>query len=200
LKTESLLCKQLRDGSLGRKYWIANNTLGMPATVEVGPKRNSKKEWVRCACLFWVSSKEVLGRAESLRRVCSPVDKASTRVVTAGPESVSLLSPFLVEYAGNLLRALLLAVRVLPPSASLASEYRQYRKDAYGVAVLMPLGYLLVLFAMQWAPVSRVAPMREMSMMVGAYFGVQFLRERQAQCCLWGSVLIAGGVALMVMK
>jgi hypothetical protein len=34
----------------------------------------------------------------------------------------------------------------------------------------MPVGYILVLFAMTMAPVSHVAPIREMSMMVGAYF------------------------------
>jgi drug/metabolite transporter (DMT)-like permease len=81
-----------------------------------------------------------------------------------------LLSPLLVEYAGNLFRALWLSVETLRRPTPLAAEYRPYWKYMYAVAVLMPVGYILVLFAMTMAPVSHVAPIREMSMMVGAYF------------------------------
>jgi uncharacterized membrane protein len=106
-----------------------------------------------------------------------------------------LLSPFLVEYAGNVLRALLLSVGTLRRQTPLAAEYRKYWKYMYGVAVLMPIGYILVLFAMRMAPVSHVAPIREMSMMIGAYFGIKFLHEGHAQRRIFGSALIAIGVA-----
>ncbi len=106
-----------------------------------------------------------------------------------------LLSPFLVEYAGNVFRALLLSVGTLRRQTSLAAEYRKYWKDAWSIAVLMPVGYILVLFAMRMAPVSHVAPIREMSMMIGAYFGIKFLREGHAQRRIFGSALIAIGVA-----
>jgi uncharacterized membrane protein len=52
-----------------------------------------------------------------------------------------------------------------------------------------------VLFAMRMAPVSHVAPIREMSMMIGAYFGVKFLGEGHARRRMFGSALIAVGVA-----
>jgi uncharacterized membrane protein len=106
-----------------------------------------------------------------------------------------LLSPFLVEYAGNLFRALLLSVGILRRQTPLAAEYRKYWKYVYSIAVLMPAGYILVLFAMRMAPVSHVAPIREMSMMIGTYFGIKFLREGQAQRRIFGSALIAIGVA-----
>ncbi len=106
-----------------------------------------------------------------------------------------LLSPFLVEYAGNAVRALLLSVGVLRRQLPLAAEYRRYRRYMYSVAVLMPAGYILVLFAMRMAPVSHVAPIREMSMMIGTYFGIKYLREGHAQRRILGSALIAIGVA-----
>jgi drug/metabolite transporter (DMT)-like permease len=68
-------------------------------------------------------------------------------------------------------------------------------KEALGIAVLTPAGYILVLFAMRIAPVSRVAPMREMSMMIGAYFGARFLGEGHAARRVLGSAMIAAGVA-----
>ena len=65
--------------------------------------------------------------------------------------------------------------------------------------MLTPLGYILVLFAMKLAPISHVAPMREMSMLIGMYFGARFLNEGQIVRRIIGSVLIAGGVAALAL-
>jgi drug/metabolite transporter (DMT)-like permease len=78
-------------------------------------------------------------------------------------------------------------------------EYRQSWKAALGIAVLTPAGYILVLFAMKIAPVSRVAPMREMSMMIGAYFGARFLNEGNLARRVSGSAIIAAGVAALAL-
>ncbi len=105
-----------------------------------------------------------------------------------------LISPFLVEYAGNAVRALVLSGPALRRPTSLSAEYRRYWKYASAIACLTPIGYILVLYAMRMAPVSHVAPVREMSMMIGAYFGVKFLQEGHARRRMFGSVLIAAGV------
>ena len=78
---------------------------------------------------------------------------------------------------------------------SLSAEYRLCWPEALGVAVLTPAGYVLVLFAMRMAPVSHVAPAREMSMMIGTYLGSRFLSEGHFARRMTGSLLIAAGVA-----
>jgi len=108
-----------------------------------------------------------------------------------------LLSPFLVEYASNAVRALLLSVGALRQHTSLVAEYRAYWRNLCAIAVLMPVGYILVLFAMRMAPISHVAPVREMSMIIGAWFGIKFLGEGQAKRRMYGSALIAAGVTAM---
>ena len=110
-----------------------------------------------------------------------------------------LLSPFLVDYAGNLFRTVVLSGGAYRRRASLWPEYIQCWKEASGIGVLTPLGYVLVLFAMRLAPISHVAPMREMSMMIGMYFGAKFLKEGQIIRRILGSVLIAGGVAALAL-
>ncbi len=110
-----------------------------------------------------------------------------------------LLSPFLVEYAGNLFRTVFLSSGAYRRRASLLPEYAQCWKEASGIAILTPLGYILVLFAMKLAPISHVAPMREMSMLIGMYFGARFLNEGQIVRRIIGSVLIAGGVAALAL-
>jgi drug/metabolite transporter (DMT)-like permease len=110
-----------------------------------------------------------------------------------------LISPFLVEYAGNLVRTVVLSSEAYRRRASLLPEYAQCWKEASGIAILTPLGYILVLFAMRLAPVSRVAPIREMSMMIGMYFGARFLHEGHILRRVVGSLLIAGGVAALAL-
>jgi uncharacterized membrane protein len=108
-----------------------------------------------------------------------------------------LISPILVEYAGNVFRAVVLLVGTVRQSASLRYQYKCYWKEATAIAILTPLGYILVLFAMGLAPISRVAPMREMSMLIGMYFGAKFLSEGQVVRRLIGSIFIAAGVAAL---
>ena len=73
--------------------------------------------------------------------------------------------------AGNLFRTVVLSWGAYRRRASLWPEYAQWWKEASGIAILTPIGYILVLFAMRLAPISHVAPMREMSMLFGMYFG-----------------------------
>ncbi|MBV9481204.1 MAG: hypothetical protein JO249_10680 [Acidobacteria bacterium] len=142
--------------------------------------RDSDKGW-RAPC--W-------GVATGLTIACyTLVDGYSVRVL--------LLSPILVECAGNVLRAVALSGEAWLRRRSLWTEYRQCWREVIAVAVLTPLGYILVLLAMRIAPISRVAPAREMSMMLGAYFGSRFLKEGQLARRLSGSVLIAAGVAAL---
>ena len=90
---------------------------------------------------------------------------------------VLLISPFLIDFTGNLFRMLVLAPRAWRDRARVALEARVYRRPVIMVSVLGPLGYILVLFAMRLAPVSHVAPARELSTLVGAWFGSRMLRE-----------------------
>jgi uncharacterized membrane protein len=110
-----------------------------------------------------------------------------------------LISPFLVEYAGNLFRMVVLSSGAYRRRAALLPEYAQCWREASGIAILTPVGYILVLFAMRLAPISHVAPVREMSMMIGMYFGAKFLKEGDIIRRVIGSVLIAAGVAALAL-
>ena len=120
-------------------------------------------------------------------------------LVDAYAVKVLLLSPVLVEYAGNFLRMMMLSGAAWRRRSTLAMEWRACWKEALGVAVLTPVAYILVLLAMRIAPVSHVAPAREMSMMIGAYLGARFLSEPHLARRLTASALIAGGVAALAL-
>lgn len=111
---------------------------------------------------------------------------------------VLLLSPILVDYFGNLLRLPILAPLVWRERATLPALWRTQWRAALLVATLGPIGYVLVLFAMQQAPVSLVAPAREVSMLFAALLGGTLLREQDMAARLAGAACIALGVTGLI--
>jgi drug/metabolite transporter (DMT)-like permease len=107
---------------------------------------------------------------------------------------VLLVSPILLDYVGNVFRAVVFAPLAWRDRATVRDEYPRYWKPALGVSVLGPLGYILVLEAMKFAPVSHIAPAREMSMMIGAWFGARMLGEGGMRRRVIAAGLIVVGV------
>jgi drug/metabolite transporter (DMT)-like permease len=104
------------------------------------------------------------------------------------------ISPFIIDFCGSLFRAALLSPWALRDRVELMREAREYRLPILVVSVLGPIGYILVLFAMQVAPIGHVAPARELATLVGSYFGVKLLKERMTPQRVIGAVLIVAGV------
>lgn len=112
---------------------------------------------------------------------------------------VLLISPFIVDYSGNLLRVVVLAPLVWRDRPRVLGECRGYLRPALIVAILGPLGYILVLYAMQLAPVSHVAPARELSTLIGTWLGARMLQEKAAPARLAGAACIVAGVVSLAL-
>jgi drug/metabolite transporter (DMT)-like permease len=108
-----------------------------------------------------------------------------------------LMSPILVDYMGNFVRVALLAPVVLRDRPAASALWRKQWRPALVVAAISPVAYVLVLYAMQQAPLSHVAPAREVSMLFAALIGGQLLGEGERGLRILGAVCIAGGVAAL---
>lgn len=124
---------------------------------------------------------------------------AGYSVVDGYAVKVLLMSPILMDYMGNLVRLVLFAPTVLRDRAEALRLWRLQWKHALGVAVFSPIAYVLVLFAMQRAPLSHVAPAREVSMLFAALIGGHLLREGDRALRLLGAVCIALGVGALAL-
>jgi len=103
-----------------------------------------------------------------------------------------------LDWCSNTLRFFLLLPAVLRNRAAAVAAMRGHWPLAIAVGLLSPLGYILVLGALSLgAPVSIVAPAREMSMMIGALFGMLILHERVGAPRLAGCAVLLGGVLLL---
>ena len=88
-------------------------------------------------------------------------------------------------------------LRRRPDPVAVREVWSAYRTPALAVALLSPLAYLLVLRAMQLAPVALVAAARESSIVVGAAFGWLVLREPRPARRLVGAAVVLGGIGLI---
>lgn len=124
---------------------------------------------------------------------------ASYTVVDGYAVKFVLMSPILLDYCANFVRLLFLLPTVLRDRATAALHWRAQWKYALVVATISPIGYVLVLYAMQEAPLSRVAPAREVSMLFAALIGGQLLGEGDRLARIGGAACIAFGVMALAL-
>jgi drug/metabolite transporter (DMT)-like permease len=111
--------------------------------------------------------------------------------------SAFAMSPILLDWGANLGRAILLTPFALSRWENTRIEWRDHRLEAFGVALLAPLSYILVLAALQFTPVSYVAPAREISILIGTAMGTRILAEGGGHRRLAAASMMVLGVAAL---
>ena len=120
-------------------------------------------------------------------------------ILDAWAVKVLLLSPILFDYWCNVLRMPYSAVPVLRDWPEAKRLWAVQWKYAAIVGIFSPVGYVLVLYAAKMAPVSHVAPAREISMLFAALIGGQLLGESDRGLRILGACCIAAGVMALAL-
>ncbi|MEU7002815.1 DMT family transporter [Nonomuraea sp. NPDC046570] len=111
------------------------------------------------------------------------------------------VAPILLNYGGEVGRMAFMTPLVLGGRRPLIGRvWREHRYRVLGAAVLMPFSYLLVLFAFTMAPVSVVAPMREVSVLVAVVLGGRLLAEGDLRRRLLAAGVILGGMVTIALS
>ena len=124
---------------------------------------------------------------------------ASYTVVDGYAVKLLAVSPILLDYIGNLFRMGMLAPVVLRDIPQAGVLWARQWKYALFVGIISPVSYVLVLYAMKTAPMSHVAPAREVSMLFAALIGGHLLGEGDRLVRLAGAVCIAIGVMALAL-
>jgi drug/metabolite transporter (DMT)-like permease len=122
---------------------------------------------------------------------------ASYTVIDGYAVKVLLIGPVLVDYVGNLLRVPILLPAAMRDLPGLRRAWRGQWRYALVVATLGPLAYVLVLYAVTMAPLSHVAPAREVSMLFAAMLGGRLLGESDRGLRFVGAACMAAGVVAL---
>lgn len=111
--------------------------------------------------------------------------------------SIYLIPPLLLAWFSDFWRLLILSPYAVGHWPEVRQRWAENRKEVIGVALLCPLGYMLILTAMSFSPVSYVAPLREFSILIGAVMGTKLLSEGNAGIRIAGAgFMVTGLVAL----
>ncbi|SEG74395.1 EamA-like transporter family protein [Nonomuraea solani] len=115
--------------------------------------------------------------------------------------SAFAVAPIVLNYLGEVARALVLTPFVLGARRRLVVPvWREHRYRVVGAAVLIFVSYLLVLVAFTMAPVSVVAPAREVSVLIAVVLGGRLLAEGDLRRRLLASAVILGGVVAIALS
>lgn len=124
---------------------------------------------------------------------------ASYTVVDSYAVKFIAMSPILLDYFSNFVRVGLLVPAALRDRRATLRLWHEQWKYAFLVALISPISYVLVLYAVQQAPISHVAPAREVSMLFAALLGGHLLREGDRVLRLIGAGFIAAGVVALAL-
>jgi drug/metabolite transporter (DMT)-like permease len=109
------------------------------------------------------------------------------------------IAPLVLNWGANVGRSILLTPFAFIYSDQAIGEWREHKWEAIAIAILIPLSYILVLTAMQFTPVSYVAPAREISILIGTAMGARLLAEGDAPRRLGAAcAMVLGVVALAI--
>jgi drug/metabolite transporter (DMT)-like permease len=104
------------------------------------------------------------------------------------------VSPVLLDLLANPLLALLLTPMVWHNRNDIGRYWAKNRAELFGVTLANPISYILILSVMTVAPVSQIAPMREISTLIGAFIGGRLFAEEQLGRRLAAASIIVIGV------
>lgn len=111
--------------------------------------------------------------------------------------SMLLIPPLFLTWASNLFRAVTLAPYALRHWGNVQTAWRNHRREAIGISILDSLSYILFLIALQFSDVSSLSPLRQTSILIGAFLGARLLSEEAGRRRLVAaSVMVIGVLAL----
>jgi drug/metabolite transporter (DMT)-like permease len=124
---------------------------------------------------------------------------ASYTLVDGYAVKVLHMSPVLMFYMACCVQASLMLLPVLQDVTMARQHWQRQWKYALLVGAVSPVSYVMVLYALQIAPLSHVAPAREVSMLFAALLGGHLLGEGDRLARLAGAACIGLGVVALAL-
>ena len=105
-----------------------------------------------------------------------------------------IVSPLIITFVSNVFSTILLTPFVFSKKEEIRREIREHKWIIIAISVLSPAAYILVLEALRYAPLTVVAPAREVSILLGVFMGSRVLNEEDGRRRLIASASILGGI------
>lgn len=111
--------------------------------------------------------------------------------------SVLLISPVILTWFASAAQAVLLTPVAVRHWPTIKSAWKNHRRGVIAIGTLDILSYILFLIALQFSDVSLLAPLRQLSILIGAFMGVRLLSEEASnRRLIAAAVMVVGIIAL----
>lgn len=110
------------------------------------------------------------------------------------------IDPIIYFGLGGLFQSALMLPWVLRRRERIAATWRADRRPAVIIALLSPLAYILVLYAMTTTSVALVAPARESSIVVGALLAWWLFKEKDPVRRILGAAVVVTGISFIAVS
>jgi drug/metabolite transporter (DMT)-like permease len=107
------------------------------------------------------------------------------------------IAPIFVEYFSHPFRIVVLAPVALKQRKEIQEIWKNYCIKILIISIISPLSFVLVLYALKFAPIHYVAPTRELSIVIGVFLGGKLLAEKDFKMRLLGAGLILLGILFL---
>lgn len=113
--------------------------------------------------------------------------------------SIGHLAPLILYYGTICLRIPVLTPYAIRRWSEVRFHWLNHRLEAFCIAIMNTLSYVLILTAMTFTPVSYIAPSREVSVLFGTLLGTQLLAEGEKKRRLLASIIIVVGIIALAL-
>jgi drug/metabolite transporter (DMT)-like permease len=107
------------------------------------------------------------------------------------------IAPIFLEFSSNPIRIVVLAPAAWRKWPEVKAIWRGHWQKIVAISCMAPLGFIFFLYAMKSAPIHLVAPIRELSIVIGVILGAKMLTEGSFRPRLIGALLILGGIVFL---
>ena len=111
--------------------------------------------------------------------------------------SYYLVPPLILTWVGNMFQAVILAPYALRHWDRVKFYWQQNKREAFGIGILDSLSYILFLVALSTGAVAQLSPLRQTSILIGAFLGTRLLSEEGGRRRIAAAVIMMIGVIVL---
>lgn len=108
-----------------------------------------------------------------------------------------LVPPLVLTWVSNLVQTAMLAPYAARNWNRVKFNWYQHRREALSVAVMDSLSYILFLIALSTGQVAQISPLRQTSILIGAFLGTRLLEEEAGRRRIAAAVVMMIGVIVL---
>ncbi|MBZ0280815.1 MAG: DMT family transporter [Anaerolineae bacterium] len=110
-----------------------------------------------------------------------------------------LIPPLILTWASGLVQMVVLTPHALKNWERVRVSWKTYWREAIVIGILDSLSYILFLIALRVSTVSLLAPVRQFSILIGAFIGVRILAEGAGRRRLAAAAVMLVGLASLAL-